>query len=251
LARKIYYWIKDIPGNIVSDGEWEEVLKLQHWYNSEFFWTAGKLGFKMFSTFPNWEYCLDNTASVVDVIRQRKIILKQSGLKENQIIKVLESEGLLIVKKGGFQDECIASGFTRVASNEYNAYLVCEFLLKTSKIIPYARIDVKDEGKFIKTHSGSFQDENIFMHQQEGTSNAQLKELVEGRKIFSLVNPVKYDDYTKFSNQIENYSKLKKTERLKILHDWNWLGFEDSYDYNGDDLEGLNLNLRVKDFFEE
>jgi len=251
LARKIYYWVKDCVVNAVSDDEWEEVLKLQHWYNSEFFWTAGKLTFKMFSAFPNWEYGSDRTALVVDIIRQRKKILKLSGLKENQIIKVLESEGLLIVKKGGFQDECIASGFTRVASNEYNAYLVCEFLLKASKIVLHARIDVKDEGKFIKTHSVSFQDGNIILHQQGENANYRIKNLLERRKIFSIVNPVKYDDYAKFANQIENYSKLKKTEKLKILHDWNWLGFEDNYDYNGDDLAGLNLNLKVNEFIVE
>ena len=251
MARIIYYWVQDCVDNIVSDEEWEEVLKIQHWYNSEFFWTAGKLAFKMFSTFPNWEYSSDHSSQVVDRIRQRKKILKQSGLKENQIIKVLESEGSLIVKKGGYQDGCIASGFTRIASNEYNAYLVCEFLLKVSKIVAQARIDVKDEGKFIKTHSVSFQDGNIIMHQRDENSNDQLKEFVERRKIFSIVSPIKYDDYAKFTNQIENYSKLKITEKLKILHDWNWLGFEDNYDYNGDDLEGLNLNLKVNKFIVE
>jgi hypothetical protein len=251
LARKIYYWVKDCVDNIVSDEEWEEVLKIQHWYNSEFFWTAGKLDFKMFSAFPNWKFSSDHAAKVVDIIRQRKKVLKQSGLKENQIIKVLESEGSLIVKKGGYQDGCIASGFTRMASNEYNAYLVCEFLLKVSKIVAQARIDVKDEGKFIKTHSISFQNGNIIMHQQDENNNYHTKELNERRKIFSIVNPVKYDDYSKFTNQIENYSKLKKTEKLKILHDWNWLGFEDNYDYNGDDIEGLNLNLKVNEFIVE
>jgi hypothetical protein len=245
VSRKIYYWINDTANNLVSDGDWEEVSRLQHWYNSEFFWTAGKINFKMFSIFPNWDYLSKDKTLIIDKIKSRKRALKQFGLTENQIIRTLAAEGLLIVKMGGNRDRCIASGFTRVASNEYNAYLVCEFLLKASIIVSRVRIEIQDEGKFIKPQSVSIQNGNVIIGARDASNDYTLKELVEQRRIFSVVNPGKYDDYTKFSNQIENYSNLKKVDKLKILHDWNWLGFEDSYDIDGNDHEGLNLNLKV------
>lgn len=251
MARKIYYWINDTANNLVSDGEWEEVCRLQHWYNSEFFWTAGKINFKMFSIFPNWEELSKDRTLIFEKIKSRKRTLKQSGLTENQMIRKLAAETLLVVKKGGFRDNCIASGFTRVASNEYNAYLVCEFLLKTSKIVSLARIEVEDEGMFIKPQSMSIQNGDVLLCARDASNHNMFKEFVDKRSVFSIVNPRKYDDYTKFSNQIEDYSKLKKVDKLKILNDWNWLGFEDSYDLDGNDFEGLNLNLKVGNFLLE
>lgn len=251
MARKIYYWISDTAENLVSDGEWDEVSRLQHWYNSEFFWTAGKINFKMFSIFPNWDELSKDKALIIEKIKSRKRTLKQFGLTENQIIRTLAEEDLLVVKKGGFRDNCLASGFTRVASNEYNAYLVCEFLLKASNIVSHARIEVNDEGRFIKPQSMSIQNGNILICSRGASNDNMFKEFVDKRSVFSIVNPHKYDDYTKFSNQIENYSNLKKVDKLKILHDWNWLGFEDSYDMDGNDLEGLNLNLKVGEFLLE
>jgi hypothetical protein len=251
VARKIYYWINDTAENLVSDGEWEEVSRLQHWYNSEFFWTAGKINFKMFSIFPNWDELSGDKTLIIEKIKSRKRALKQFGMSENQIVRTLASEALLVVKKGGFRDNCIASGFTRVASNEYNAYLVCEFLLKVSKIVCRARIEVEDEGKFIKPQSVSIQNGDVLLCTRDASNDNMFKEFVYQRMVFSLVNPCKYDDYTKFSNQIEDYSKLKKVDKLKILHDWNWLGFEDSYDMDGNDLEGLNLNLKVGNFISD
>lgn len=248
MARKIYYWINDTVNNLVSDGEWEEVSRLQHWYNSEFFWTAGKINFKMFSIFPNWDYLSKDKTLIIDKIKSKRRTLKQCGMTENQIIGALDAEGLLVVKKGGFRDNCIASGFTRVASNEYNAYLVCEFLLKASKIVSLARIEVKDEGKFIKPQSMSIRNGDVLVCARDASNHNMFKEFVDQRRVFSIVNPRKYDDYTNFSNQIENYSKLKKVDKLKILHDWNWLGFEDSYDMDGNDFDGLNLNLKVGEF---
>jgi hypothetical protein len=54
------------------------------------------------------------------------------------------------VQVGGYMGEkYIASGFTKVSDNEWNAKLVVEFCLEMSKIIPNAKIYCHDEGDYI------------------------------------------------------------------------------------------------------
>ncbi|HZY10272.1 MAG TPA: hypothetical protein VFF29_03885, partial [Bacteroidota bacterium] len=151
MARKLYYKIVDDGRNRITDQEWEEILRLQHWYNSEFSWTAGKLAFKMYVVFSNQDRVEESEEGVWGDIHKRRVELRYQGLMDNQIIRQLETEGLIHVKKGGYFDGCLASGFTRVAGNEFNAYLACEYLLKASRIAQSAVIEVKDEGEFIKT----------------------------------------------------------------------------------------------------
>jgi hypothetical protein len=247
VARKIHYWITNHADNVVTDEEWEQVIKLQHWYNSEFIWTAGSLTLKMYLTFPNWDNSNFSAEQLLEEIKNRKSFLRSQNIKNNQIIRMLESEGLLIVKYGGIKDSCLASGCTRTASNEYNSYLVCEFLLKASRILKCATTNIYDEGKFIKTSEVSFRDGDVIIQQQKN-SNEKIVELVKKRKLFSIVNPIKYDDVPIYGTVIDNYADLTPSEKLKVLHDWNWLGFENSFDIDGDDYTGLNLNLKVKEF---
>jgi len=39
---------------------------------------------------------------------------------------------------------------------------------------------------------------------------------------------------------------LNRKDKLAILHDWNWLGYGDPYDFEGDDLTGYDLNKKAK-----
>ncbi len=34
MARRIKYWIEDNGKNFMTDDEWDEIMKLQRWYNS-------------------------------------------------------------------------------------------------------------------------------------------------------------------------------------------------------------------------
>lgn len=142
MARTIHYKILDDPHNKITDQEWEDVLKLQHWYNSEFIWTAGRLAFKMYAVFSNGEGFDGDEKKMMECITQRQRELRNRGLSENEIILQLASDSLVIAKKGGYMDNCLASGFTKVAGNEFNAYLVCEFLLKASMIAKNAEVSI-------------------------------------------------------------------------------------------------------------
>jgi hypothetical protein len=248
MARKVYYKIFDDGKNKIADSEWEEILRLQHWYNSEFIWTAGRLALKMFAVFPNMDRENMNEEELWQQIMSGRYRLRTQGLSENEIVQRLEAEGLVIVKKGGYFDACLASGFTRVAANEFNAYLVCEFLLKVSHIAQDAVITVLDEGEFIKTRNLKFRKGNVILS-FEGQSNIPyVKEIIANRHVFAVVDAAKYDHFPKFKTTISDFNDLTKEEKQSILHDWNWLGFDNNFDLNGDDILGFDLNKKVTSF---
>ncbi|MCX6141768.1 MAG: hypothetical protein NTZ35_00970, partial [Ignavibacteriales bacterium] len=147
MGRRIIYRIYDREGNRFTEGEWEEIDRLQHWYNSEFSWSTGRLGVKRYIFFPNAEDFQNVETPIREVIGQRHASLRQQGLSKPEIVSQMEKDNLITVKWGGYYDNCLASGFTRVADNEWNAYLVCDFLLKASTLCPDARISAFDEGK--------------------------------------------------------------------------------------------------------
>jgi hypothetical protein len=248
MARKIYYKIYDDGKNVVTDKQWEEIIKLQHWYNSEFIWTAGKINFKMFVVFPNVEEQDNKEGKLWQLIVERRTLLLKEGLSDNEIIRQLESEKLIIVKKGGYFDNCIASGFTRVANNEWNAYLVCEFLLKASLIAPKAAITVIDEGKFIKPQQIKLLNGQLFVIPHLPLQESYLEAMTKNKRVFSIVDPKKYDNFPVYQSTVENFTALKDEEQQDVLHDWNWLGFENNFDINGDDIQGYNLNKKVSTF---
>lgn len=247
MARTIHYKIEDNAANLIADAEWEEVLRLQNWYNSEFVWTAGRLALKMFAVFSNWEKVRAGKKEFAERISRRRRVLLKAGYSENRIIQSLVSDGLVIAKKGGYADNCLASGFTKVAANEFNAYLVCEFVLKISTIAKRAEIDLYDEGAFIKTKHVRVCNGAV-RALQNGMKQADVERLVRDGRIFSIVNPQKYDEFPKFRNLVSGFNDMDQDERMAILKDWNWLGFGENYDITGDDIQGYDLNKKVTKF---
>ncbi len=248
MARKLYYKIIADGKNEITNEEWESILRLQHWYNSEFIWTAGRLGFKMYAVFPNTDLTMKNVDALEQIIRRRRRELKEDGLSENETIQQLEAEGLIIIQKGGYFDHCIASGFTRVAGNEFNAYLVCEFLLKVSLIAPRSVISVYDEGEFIKSKNIMFHIGNVILQLSDTSKLVYFQEMVNNHHVFSIIDPAKYDNFPKFKSSISDFNELDFNERLAVLKDWNWLGFGDNFDIHGDDVQGSDLNKKVLGF---
>ena len=248
MARKIYYKIIDDGTNHLTDEKWEAILRLQHWYNSEFIWTAGKLGFRMYAVFPNSS---NSSLAVEDLqkrITERRKELLHQGMSENQTILRLESEGLVFVQKGGYFDQCLASGFTRVAGNEFNAYLVCEFLLKTSTITPNVVISVYDEGDFIKTKRIKFLNGDVLVEATNESTISYFNEIVSNRHLFGIVDPSKYDHFPQFRTTISEFNELEIEDKLSIVKDWNWLGYGKNFDRDGDDVRGFDLNKKVRNF---
>ncbi len=248
MARKIYYKVLNNKQNIITDEQWDNILRLQHWYNSEFIWTAGKLGFKMFAVFPNIESKIIEPEELQNRINERRSRLQGEGLSQNQIIRKLESEGLIIILKGGYSAGCIASGFTRVADNEFNAYLVCDFLLKASKLAPDAVISIIDEGEFIKTKKINLKNGIVSVTCESLSDYSYFQTLVSNKHIFSIVDSSKYNHHPEFHHTIANFNNLTKQTKRRILVNWNWLGFENNYDQNGDDFFGYDLNTKVNKF---
>jgi hypothetical protein len=251
MARKIFYKILDNPANKITDCEWDDVLKLQHWYNSEFIWTAGRLGFRMYAVFPNRDYKTSDVNELYKLIHERKKNLKENGLTENETIQKLEAEGLIIAQRGGYVENSLASGFTRVAGNEFNAYLVCEFLLKSSLLLKNSYIIVNDEGNFIKSKEIIFHQGNVIFRVHEKTTIERTHQLILNRHIFSIVDPAKYNNHPEFKNSFKDFDKLDRDEQQAIVSDWNWLGYADNFDIHGDDVRGYDLNKKIKGFFLE
>ncbi len=248
MARKLYYKIIDDGRNRITDGEWERILSLQHWYNSEFFWTAGRLALKMYAVFPNVPDDSADAEALRRRIGERRREMRDQGLTENETIQRLAAEGLIIAQKGGYFDKCLASGFTRVASNEFNAYLVCEFLLKSSLLAPDAVLTAYDEGEFVKPKLVKFQAGRVTVPLRDTTRASLYERMIVNRHVFSIVDAAKYDQFPRFRTTIADFNELSDDERLSILKDWNWLGFENNFDLNGDDIQGFNLNKKVLEF---
>lgn len=152
------------------------------------------------------------------------------------------------MKKGGYSDDCLASGFTRVAGNEFNAYSVCDFLLKASRIAKHASITVHDEGEFIKPKDVIFRNGGVLLQTSDQSKFSYYRAMIENHHVFAIVDSAKYDHVPQFQTTINDFNSLPLDEKDQILKDWNWLGFENNYDVNGDDIQGFDLNTKVASF---
>ena len=248
MGRRIVYRIEDRSSNRFTDEEWDEVERLQHWYNSEFFWSTGRLALRRYVVFPNTESSGNSEIPLWDLIAKRHRLLLADGLTEREIVSLMERDKLIIVKRGGYYDNCLASGFTRIADNEWNAYLVCDFLLKASTLIPNATISLADEGRFIKTGLLELRNAIATLPGDEYCSATKAEELCRTRRIFSVVDAEKYKRHPSFGNVIPEFSKLEASEKRVLVRNWNWLGYEGNYEVDGDDRKGFNLNAKVRLF---
>ncbi len=248
MARKIYYEIREDNGNVLEHEQWEEIARLQSWYNGEFLWTAGKLAFRRYIVFPNTHDTAFTDAELLNIIHENISAWRKEGRSEEEIVDGLLQKDLIIVKRGGYQDGCIASGFTRVAGNEYNAYLVCEFLLHASRIAPGVHIGINDEGEFIKSKKAIFNDGSVFLRPDNEQALPSFESLIREQRVFSIVNDQKYNNFPPYRTIVPDFYKMDAEERRAVLQDWSWFGYHSPYDQDGDDLTGLNLNTKVRNF---
>ncbi len=246
MARKIYYRVHDNGKNFISGEEWDAIRSLQRWYNSEFFWTGGKLNLRRFVVFPNF----DTVGRDVRIVRRRFAELEKAGYSEEEIVNELEARKFIIVKRGGYEDGMLASGYTRVADNEFNAFLVLDFLLKVSRIARTSSIGIYDEGFFVKTQRIEIANGDVIVKESQTTGEA-YEESKTSRRIFAVVNPDKYDGHPDFTNRVNEFNDLLPYERVRVVEDWNWLGYESKadFDFNGDDFVGFDLNQKVCHLF--
>ena len=247
MSRRLIYKIEDRPEYFVTDEEWDEVKRLQHWYNSEFLWTTGKLAFKRFLVFPNLEEFTGLDTPIWQLIDERTKKLRAQGLSEYELIAQLERDHLISVKWGGYFDECLASGFTRVADNEWNALLVCDFLLKVSTLLPHLTIEIRDEGRFVRTKRIWLRNGVALLPRRKNGFSETVANLVKRKQFFANVDPSRYDNHPSFKNSIPNFNYLKDEEKKALVKNWNWLGYGNGYG-DGESEEGVNLNLKLRGF---
>lgn len=246
MGRRILYRIEDVPENSIAGEEWAEVTRLQYWYNFEFSWTAGKLAFKRYVMFPNIEEFQGLNISIWDLIAERQRALTEKGMSELEKIGQLEKDRLVIVKWGGYFDRCLASGFTRVADNEWNAFLVCDFLLKASTLSPNATIQVEDEGRFIKTGTIGFRNGVALVSNHCLPSGMDPEDLIVGRHLFAVVDASRYDKHPTFKNLIPGFNDMKAQERKELVRNWNWLGYDESGGEEGSGESAFDLNAKLR-----
>ncbi|MBI2619945.1 MAG: hypothetical protein HYW57_07675 [Ignavibacteriales bacterium] len=248
MSRRIIYKVEERSEYLITDEEWDEVRRLQHWYNSEFSWTTGKLAFRRYLLFPNVEEFSGLERSIWTIIEERKEKLKSQGLSETETVKQLERDHLVFVKWGGYFDDCLASGYTRVADNEWNAFLVCDFLLKVSTLLPHLVIEIRDEGRFVKTGRLWLRDGIALLRRRGGKMSESLTGVIKRKQFFSLVDPDKYEKHPSFRNSIPDFNLLAKEDRRAVLRNWNWLGYGNGGAEIDEPDGGVNLNLKLRGF---
>jgi hypothetical protein len=249
MPRAIRYYVEDIPGNEVTNAAWKEIMRLQHWYNSEFIWSCDRVALKRYILFPNYDKIPDMPYRTARLHFRKRFLQKKIELQDEiAAAQAMVEEGLFDVRWGGVRDNSIASGITRVAGNEFNAYLLGEFLLKCSVIATEATFVAEDEGRFILTRRAGFRNGEILVNQAdlfpEGTNGSEVP--LDVPQIFSVVNPAKYDDHPRFTQSVEDFNDLDDEGIIASASDYKALGFAQNYETAWGDGEGLNLQQRAR-----
>ncbi|MDB5033154.1 MAG: hypothetical protein JWQ98_395 [Chlorobi bacterium] len=246
MPRSLRYYIEDSPDNRIADSEWKEIARLQHWYNSEFIWSCDRIGLKRYILFPNYDLMPEMPYHTAKYHFRKRLLAKKIELQDEiGAVRAMEEEGLFTVRWGGVRDDSIASGITHVADNEFNAYLLCEFLLKCSTIASGASFVVEDEGKFILTHRAIFRNAEVLVHRADIYGDAEEIPL-DMPQIFSVVNPDKYNEHPTFTQSLEDLGDLDEEAITESIIKSGALGFAQNYETAWGDAEGLNLQQRAR-----
>ena len=246
MPRALRYYIEDSPDNTIANAAWPEIVRLQHWYNSEFIWSCDKIGLKRYMLFPNYDRIPDMPYHTAKYHFRKRLLQKKIELQDEiGAVRAMEEEGLFTVRWGGVRDDSIASGITHVADNEFNAYLLCEFLLKCSTIATEATFVVEDEGRFILTRRASFRNGEILIRREDIYPQEEAISL-DVPQVFSVVNPSKYDDHPRFAQNVEDFDDMDEETITETVHKYGVLGFAQNYETAWGDAEGLNLQLRAR-----
>ena len=247
MARRIHCYVTKNEANRISDEEWERIRRVQHWYSSEFFWTAGKPALKMYAVFPNLDHPLADENNLMEFISARWDELRKEGLTENRILRTLSEEKLILLKEGGYHDGCLLSGSVRVANNEWNAYLFTELILKASLIAQNATFEVHDEGEFIRWRPVYFKEGNVIIYARSRQQNHRIEQIVEQNGLFAPIPSHEYDDHPNYRTQVSGFGRMEREEKQDVLKNWNWHGY-DSILYNPGSREQVyDLNEKIRE----
>lgn len=245
MPRALRYYIDETADNTVESTVWREIAQLQHWYNSEFLWSCDRVGLKRYILFPNYDTIPDMPYHTAKYHFRKRLLAKKIELQDEvAAVRAMEAEGLFTVRWGGVRDNSIASGITHVADNEFNAYLLCEFLLKCSTLATGATFVVEDEGRFILCGRVMFRAGEILVRRDDLYPDSADVSL-DIPQLFSVVNPTRFDDHPSFSQNLEDVDDLDEAARIDSTGRFGALGFASNYETAWGDGEGLNLQQRA------
>lgn len=247
MARRLHCYVAGDQEHMVTDGEWEKIRKLQHWYSSEFIWTAGKPALKMFAVFPNLDHPLADENLLMEYISNRWNTLSRTGLTENEILRKMRDEKLILLKEGGYHDGCLISGSVRVANNEWNAYLFTEFILKASLLASSVTFELHDEGEFIRWRPVYFKNGVVSLRARSQQQYTRVRQIVEENSLFALINSREYDNHPNYRTLVTGFRKMEKEERRDMLKNWNWHGYNSVLQHSDNDIAVFDLNHKVKE----
>lgn len=247
MPRALRYYVEDTDQNLIPNDAWTEIARLQHWYNSEFLWSCDKIDLKRYLLFPNYDHIPDMPYRTARFHFRKRLLAKKIEVGNwVQAVQAIEQEGLFHVRWGGVRDNSLASGITHIADNEYNAYLLCEFLLKCSTISTEATFTVEDEGHFILPGRAMFRNGSVMVNKDDMVAIGHDLEQLDVPQIFAVVNHAKYDDHPSFSQNIDDFSELDEAELSAAIGKYTGLGFSENFDTHWGDHEGLNLQQRAQ-----
>ncbi|MBI5806265.1 hypothetical protein HZA73_09485 [candidate division TA06 bacterium] len=154
MGRTIHY---EITGAI-SDDQWDKIDALQDRYNIDHRWTCECLSLTRIPFwYPRWPNQFKDSKLDKGITANEawKIINRQldglSGVALEKKVFDLVDEKILVLGDRSKKD-ITASGFTKVADNEWNAQLVIDFLTETSKIAKDSVVKIYDEGDYSLCH---------------------------------------------------------------------------------------------------
>ena len=248
MPRALRYYVPDTGTTPLPDSIWKEIARLQHWYNSEFIWSCDRIGLKRYILFPNYDHIPDMPYHTARYHFRKRLLAKKIELQDElAAVRAMELEGLFTVRWGGVRDSAVASGITHVADNEFNAYLLCEFLLKCSTLAPEAEFHVEDEGRFILTGKAMFRNGEVVVQPDDAWPNRGDQPIpLDPPQVFAVVNPAKYDEHPGFTQTVDGFDDLDEEAQIAEVRGYGQLGLANNYETAWGDNDGLNLQQRVR-----
>ena len=248
MPRALRYYVPETGQDLLPNSVWKEISRLQHWYNSEFIWSCDRIGLKRYILFPNYDHIPEMPYHVARYHFRKRLLAKKIELQDElAAARAMEEEGLFTVRWGGVRDSSVASGITHVADNEFNAYLLCEFLLKCSTLAPEAEFRIEDEGRFILTRNAAFRNGEVIVAPGDAWPTLGDRPIpLDPPQVFAVVNPSKYDQHPGFTQTVDDFDDLDEETQIAEVRGFGHLGFTNNYETAWGDNDGLNLQQRVR-----
>ncbi|OGJ85799.1 MAG: hypothetical protein A2268_00910 [Candidatus Raymondbacteria bacterium RifOxyA12_full_50_37] len=157
MGRTLHYTLLRNDAFPITEKDWDRIIAATEAFNTKFTWTCERVGFHNVDYYPRWPSRFKNSRLPVDgdaweYINARYKRLEKRNLNHLQIVRRMLSEKFIAIH-GDNPDKIDlqqANGFTKVAGNEWNAFLTVAWIVTVSTMLPNHEIELNDEGHFLK-----------------------------------------------------------------------------------------------------